>query len=156
MTCPKRFIRVGSPERPVERVATDYQGQPGQQEAEVSRSRSIHELYGVGEEAEANAPATPVSINSSEDPTTKSAAPSSSGQDGEDPTTKAAAPSSSGKDIVLQFFDKTICKYVTELKDGTRKVHHVFKGENGFLKCKVFGKLKELDVPNIMLGTETR
>ena len=58
--------------------------------------------------------------------------------------------------IVLQFFDKTICKYVTELKDGTGKMHHVFKGENGFLKCKVFGKLKELDVPNIMLATETR
>ena len=38
--------------------------------------------------------------------------------------------------------------------DGrTSKRHPVFKGPDGFLKTKVFGKLKELDVPNLFMQT---
>ena len=39
------------------------------------------------------------------------------------------------------------------MADGTSKRHPVFKGPDGFLKTKVFGKLKELDVPNLFMQT---
>ena len=54
---------------------------------------------------------------------------------------------------MLQYFCKVSCKYITQMADGTSKRHPVFKGPDGFLKTKVFGKLKELDVPNLFMQT---
>ena len=64
-----------------------------------------------------------------------------------------ASGSAGSNDIMLQYFCKASCKYITQMKDGTSKRHPVFKGPDGFLKTKVFGKLKELDVPNLFMQT---
>ena len=64
-----------------------------------------------------------------------------------------ASGSSGSKDIMLQYFCKASCKYITQMADGTSKRHPAFKGPDGFLKTKVFGKLKELDVSNLFMQT---
>ena len=57
--------------------------------------------------------------------------------------------------FALQYYDKEKQVYITVKKDGASKEHPVSKGPNGFLTTKVYGRLKELDVPNLALGQST-
>ena len=57
--------------------------------------------------------------------------------------------------FALQYYDKEKKVYITVKKDGASKEHPVSKGPNGFLTTKVYGRLKELDVPNLALGQST-
>ncbi|CAE7218737.1 unnamed protein product [Symbiodinium sp. CCMP2592] len=118
----------------------------------ASTSADIYAMYGISRGAEEalskTAPASPaISIASC------NTIHSSDGQPAEDLETAPAEEASGSSWITLQYFCKASCKYITRMADGTEKRHAVFKGPEGFLKTKVFGKLKDLDVPNLFLQT---
>ena len=121
----------------------------------ASSSQDIYAMYGLsrdGQEALSKAaPASPaISIGSSNSSNNVQLAhvPAE-----ETAPAEEASGSAGSNDIMLQYFCKASCKYITQMKDGTSKRHPVFKGPDGFLKTKVFGKLKELDVPNLFMQT---
>ena len=53
--------------------------------------------------------------------------------------------------ITLGYLDKAEAVYKVTLLDGTSRSFKPFKGHDGFLRVKMFGKLKVLDAPNILL-----
>ena len=53
--------------------------------------------------------------------------------------------------ITLGYLDKAEAVCQVTLLDGTSRSFKPFKGHDGFLRVKMFGKLKVLDAPNILL-----
>ena len=55
--------------------------------------------------------------------------------------------------ITSSFLDKAQGLYMVTLRDGTVRRLKPFRGPDRFLRVKMFGKLKKLDSPNLLLDT---
>ena len=114
---------------------------------EMTGKEDIYKMYGLDDVTVGGPAGSPVALDFDSERELNSG----SKQD-KPPEKKAAVEEGvNSSKITLGYLDKAQAVYKVTLLGGTSRSFKPFKGHDGFLRVKMFGKLKVLDAPNILL-----